>query len=331
MVKSTEQHLKGVDMFKLIMAMSVVAIHIASADCVTGVWPVYVEWFIRLAVPFFFITSGYLIASRLPERAADKKKFLLRRAKKIIRLFVYWIGIYLPISLYVYADNGHSFIHNLTRYIWQLVILGESKYAYPLWYLYSLAIVLAIYALSCNLRKSEYKLFALYALVFVAGWLGDSGLIGNVTAVNLCNWISLLSARTLGGGIYVMIGVIMYKRNLPKDYCWIVCAISVSVALCYFSLPFWELFGGIAVFMVGYRITSLPSLIAKECRYESMWIYYMHMYVIFAMICICRQMSITINIWLGYVMALSIVIMIAICLLRLQDTKSFSWLKCLVS
>lgn len=62
-------HYPGVDLMKYVMALAVIAIH-NSALLKTLDYPEVFAWLIRLTVPFFFIISGFFLASKL-ERVDD--------------------------------------------------------------------------------------------------------------------------------------------------------------------------------------------------------------------------------------------------------------------
>ena len=50
----------GIDIFKFIMAFAVILIHFPPVfDIGHEIYPEVIRWLIRLAVPFFFIVSGY--------------------------------------------------------------------------------------------------------------------------------------------------------------------------------------------------------------------------------------------------------------------------------
>ena len=95
-------HMRAADVIKLIMAFAVVAIHVRAVyGDAHGYSPAF-NWFIELAVPYFFIVSGYLIGNKLDRMATvDEKRAALRsRSGKCLRMFVLWLIIYLPIQIY---------------------------------------------------------------------------------------------------------------------------------------------------------------------------------------------------------------------------------------
>lgn len=109
---SSKQY-NSIDLMKLIMALVVVAIHTEPlVRCENIVVLNLYKAISDVAVPFFFIASGFLVF--------DKVIFCIKRArandfklrKKILKIYFIWTVIYLPITIYDYAMNGGSFIRN---------------------------------------------------------------------------------------------------------------------------------------------------------------------------------------------------------------------------
>lgn len=63
MVSLTQKEYPGIDLLKYIMALAVVTIHIHTLNLDIEP-PVMVTWFIRSAVPFFFVVSGFFIGRK---------------------------------------------------------------------------------------------------------------------------------------------------------------------------------------------------------------------------------------------------------------------------
>lgn len=97
----------GIDLVKFLMALAVVAIHVQAiyvalplriTDFAAQSFSRDFKWFIELAVPFFFMSTGYLLATRRPDASA-----VVRRCIKLARLYGSWLLIYLPLSVTYYV------------------------------------------------------------------------------------------------------------------------------------------------------------------------------------------------------------------------------------
>ena len=277
------RNLDAVDVAKFVMAFAVIAIHAGCAIFSRSSWPDAVEWFIRLAVPFFFITSGYLIARSSATLApAEKCASLRRRSGRVMRLFCIWLLIYLPISAAFYYFFSHYNLQEaVADYAKSVVFGGESPLAWPLWYLYSLSIVLFLCSLACRSNKTQGLLFIFFLAVMLVNSI-DTNLFQQGLGRKALIGFDMLTARTLGGGVYVAAGMLLWRwQRLRGSALAGVLLLGASVGaflLCPVVSP---LLGGCGVFILA-SCTRLPeSAVYQRLRALSMWIYYIHMIVLF--------------------------------------------------
>jgi hypothetical protein len=71
----------------------------------------------------------------------------------------------------------------------------------------------------------------------------------------------------------------------------------LSIVLYYFELPFSQLFGGIAIFIIAMLLPLKASSITNNMRKQSMWIYYLHMYFMFICFETFRIVNIPIHVY----------------------------------
>ncbi|MCH5347151.1 MAG: acyltransferase family protein [Muribaculaceae bacterium] len=318
----------GIDLLKYVMALAVVAIHIMAQNKI--VYPPAVVWFIRLAVPFFFIISGFFIGSKLSrlESAEARRTFLLKRSVHLFKIFILWLIIYLPWSIYYYMYDyeEHSIISFAIVYIKRIVYYGESYYAWPLWYIYSYAFVCLLMGLTMKWRLRIPLLATLFIVAYIAVYLYDNQI--SLGMEKIITNTRLLLGRTLGGGLYMLMGAGLYQL-----YCrgaklgrYILPALALSIILFYFTLPFGELLGGLAFVIIGLFISLQPSSLWLELRWQSMWMYYTHMYVIMIVYVIYPTMMPVAIIAAVYAGS----ILLSYCLNRLQNTPGFNKLGLLI-
>lgn len=154
----------GIDYFRFAAALLVIAIHTSplASLSVTGDF-ILTRTIARIAVPFFFMTSGFFLISRY---AADDSR-LWRFVKKTALIYAAAILIYIPVNIY----NGYFGTDNLLPNIIKDIVFDGTLY--HLWYLPASVIgaVIAWY----SVRKYDYKaaLIATSALYFI-GLFGDS-------------------------------------------------------------------------------------------------------------------------------------------------------------
>jgi hypothetical protein len=269
----------GIDVWKFVMAFAVIAIHSRNQVYTFGQYSDCVDWFISLAVPFFFIVSGFLLAQKLEkfESVSEKRAVLLARSKQMFRLYISWLIVYLPIAIYFATINGTIWYRAIASYIAQALFYGQSSYAWPLWYIYSMTIVCFIlYRFFYKSNKSRIIL----AVTFIgAALVADWDFIPNVPVIGVPN---SLCSRALGGGLPMLAGMVLYKYKCrilkPK---WSLISLIVSVVLFALNLPLHQLFGGIAIFIFAMLIHLNGNALTNIMRKQSMWIYYLHMYFMF--------------------------------------------------
>lgn len=287
--------LKGIDIVKLVMSFAVIAIHAPEylwAD--DRIWPELFEWFIRLAVPFFFITSGYLIELKLESKTTlEQKAYLHKRGCRIFKLWIYWSLIYLPLSVWGCWHDHNTVVQKIMMYFEDLFLCGHSLYAQPLWFLYSMAIIIMIW-MNLNNKKHLISLFIVFAVIQCLSYYG---------VFKFSNLLTKISIWVLGGGLPMIGGALI--RNLIRHFkikshlmfYMALMLIIMSVVMYYFSLPFWTFFGGTSLFLFALIFHPLFDLDYSAIHQCSMWIYYIHMYIIMIAMVVSRYFDLTFNRW----------------------------------
>lgn len=116
----------GIDVFKLIAAVLVVLLHTVETSnyyaCAIK------EVFTRLAVPFFFIASGFFFQKGL-EKAQSKVSYIKKYEKNILKIFFVWaVVMYWPFVVYSYITNnvGESSLRIVGMLIRRIFIIGPA-------------------------------------------------------------------------------------------------------------------------------------------------------------------------------------------------------------
>lgn len=168
----------GIDYFRLIAAFMVIAIHVAPLS----VWNEDIDYLFtyclgRVAVPFFFMTTGYFVLAPYIESDGDfpphKQKWrICRYFMKNTVLYVMASVMYLPLS--VYSQNAPKTVTALLKQI-----LFDGTF-YHLWYFPAAMIgcILLIILCKCSVRAA----IGFSLLAYVIGIFGDSyyGLIEGI-------------------------------------------------------------------------------------------------------------------------------------------------------
>ena len=115
----------GIDYFRLIAALLIVAIHTSPFISFSQIGDfMFTRIIARVAVPFFFMTSGFFLISRYTYNTERLCAFI----KKTILIYGTAILIYIPINIY----NGYFKIDNLLPNIIKDIVFDGTLY--HLWY-----------------------------------------------------------------------------------------------------------------------------------------------------------------------------------------------------
>lgn len=191
----------SIDVLKVVLAFLVIALHIFPVSKLSG-WQGIISYEIangitRIAVPIFFIISGYFLQNKL-----NNTVYLIKYAKRVLLLFVIWQLIYLPDLIRFYNLKWFS----TTQLILKLI------YGYwHLWYL--LASVLGLGMLYVTRNYSIKVKWILILILFVFGYFFQitiqSGFINNRIILNFYeiigttrNFLFLAFPMMLLGNIY---------------------------------------------------------------------------------------------------------------------------------
>lgn len=155
---------RGIDYFRLIAAFLIIAIHTSplSTYSETGDF-ILTRIIARVAVPFFFMTSGFFLISQYLYNDDRLKSFV----KKTALIYGVAIFIYIPLNIY----NGYFKIDNLLPNILKDIFFDGT--IYHLWYLPA-SILGAVIAWFVVKRCGFKKALIITSLLYTVGLFGDS-------------------------------------------------------------------------------------------------------------------------------------------------------------
>ena len=164
----------SIDLMKFICSLLVVLIHCVNAETLNNTTDLinYVirNVIARIAVPLFFISSGFFLY-----RKTTLNEFSLKHTKeyviKLLRFYIIWSLIYLPLSIEKILQNEQGVVHAILEYLRDFVFI--SSYVH-LWYLPAtiFAVLLVSYLIS---KKVDLKRILLISSIFYfIGLFGQS-------------------------------------------------------------------------------------------------------------------------------------------------------------
>lgn len=218
----------GIDDFRFIAALLIIAIHTSPLASFSKIGDfIFTRVIARVAVPFFFMTSGFFLISRYIHH--DKK--LTGFLKKTAYIYGAAILIYLPVNVY----NGYfGMDYLLPNIIKDLVFDGTL---YHLWYLPASMIgaVIAWYLV----KKLDYpKALAVALLLYLIGLFGDSyyGISQELSCLNsFYSLIFQISDYTRNGvffaPVFFLLGGLIADKRSGMTFGKSICGLGISFGL----------------------------------------------------------------------------------------------------
>lgn len=288
----------GIDIVKFVMSFAVIGIHAPEYLWPSDrTYPMMFEWLIRAAVPFFFITSGFLVNHKLNNfNPSEKSRYLIRRAFKIFRIWCCWLLLYLPLTIWGMSHETEMYDTKILYYFKDVFLSGHSLYSQALWFLYSMAFVFLIWGYIMRFKGNigVILLFCIFAIISIIPHFIEEK---NNVLKSLCIWILGGGLPIIGGAIFDL--YIVKLNNLILNFVILTSGI-ISICLFYLGLPLYSFFGGLAFFILSINLKFKPNPIFLNIRKESMWIYFTHMYIVITFMVIINKYDLTYNKWLIY-------------------------------
>lgn len=321
----------SIDFTKFIFAFFVVAIHtkpFINADDVRFLS--FYNTLVGLAVPFFFIASGYLITEN---QRIIKQNTLTKRVNrhlvKLVKYYMIWSFIYLPLAIYGYHVNGDNAIRAVILYVRNLFLQGEHYFSWPLWYL--LSSIYAFLVLYFLLKKKIVSTSALVGIIIFFIFLAN---VTNILVADMHSLSGIVAfaakvlQKTVGTGriftgvYFVLVGVLIarYKEYLSGINSvilvstFVVCFVVVAL----FATPL------VGIVMHGIFFVIIEKATWKRnngvyLRRCSTVIYYIHMLFVFVYtLCVGMEFRYGVS---GFVMTSICAMMVAV-LVNLKKVRN---------
>ena len=280
----------SLDLCKLLMAFCVVAQHtlLFTDSLICNIYYAI----IRMAVPFFFLTSGFLLAQKMePPCTEQESQTMLRKfLAKICKMYFIWSFIYLPLAIYHYVMTDIGVFKSIIRYIRDFVFLGEHWNSWQLWYLLSMIYALFFIIVLSRIKCTRFFIVSVGFLSFLIG-IGLTSLSRYYGDLPECVQVLRQFSRTpIVGGIcravsgmfYLPLGLLLFQAKIKKEIFLLMFFVALSFNVLDGGFIFKEIlriFLSIGFFGMA-KAVSLPDhpgyLFARKM---SIIIYLIHMYV----------------------------------------------------
>ncbi len=209
------------------MAILVVILHVRLFENVSMILDyAFVQGFTRVAVPFFFVSSGFLLFKKLQlENIALKpiRKYCL----KILRIYCVWTLIYIPFIIRDMSKDNEGYMHAALKGIRDLLFVGYAH----LWFLPALIIGVLITAYLLQRKCKINTIVTCGGILYIAA-LGGYSYYGVFTyfcpegslLFTIVHYLSLIIVTPRNGlfmgFLYVALGasIAFHKKIYTKKY-----------------------------------------------------------------------------------------------------------------
>lgn len=219
-----KQVFESLDLFKFIMAVFVVDAHTRPLiKCNNQFVNALNTALIALSVPFFFLASGFLLASKLsyPYKDQNSLKKIKKSLFRTIKMYLFWNIVYLPLTIYDDISRKITFSEAWHDYLQGLFFTGGHTYSFMLWYLLSAIYALAfIYFMLKYTSVTPEHLCLCGTLILIisigldrAAENTGSSLPGMLLIRKVLQY-TILNGRNLAGFFYIPLGMLFAKRTI---------------------------------------------------------------------------------------------------------------------
>ncbi|MBF0012007.1 membrane-bound serine racemase VanT [Enterococcus casseliflavus] len=327
---------QGIEQFRVLLAMMVVAIHCLPLH---RLWPdgdiLITLTLFRIAVPFFFMISGYYVFSDLAtQNSYPARQRVWHFIKKQLQVYLIATLLFLPLAWY----SGMLGLNMpLGTFIQTLLVNGIL---YHLWY-FPAIITGSLLVMGLLVRFSFKQVFFMAIGLYVIGLGGDSwsGLAEHTPITPLYSLIFQLLDGTRNGiffaPLFLLLGVLARrfakKPASPHRYSYLmislICLLLESYLLHHFTTPKHD---SMYVFLPFVLLCLFPiiqqwqaPIIWKQAGRLSLWLYLLHPYTIAVTHFLSQKLPLLQNNLINYIVVLGLTIGLVYGLFALQKLFSF--------
>ncbi|EAC5385861.1 serine racemase, partial [Listeria monocytogenes] len=327
---------QGIEQFRVLLAMMVVAIHCLPLH---HLWPdgdiLITLTLFRIAVPFFFMISGYYVFSDLAtQNSYPARQRVWQFIKKQLQVYLIATLLFLPLAWY----SGMLGLNMpLGTFIQTLLVNGIL---YHLWY-FPAIITGSLLVMGLLTRLSFKQVFFIAVGLYVVGLGGDSwsGLAAQTPITPLYSLIFQLFAGTRNGiffaPLFLLLGVLArrfaQKPASPHHYSYLlislICLLLESYLLHHFTTPKHDSMYVFLPFVLLFLFPIIQQwqapMIWKQAGRLSLWLYLLHPYTIAVTHFLSQKLPLLHNNLINYIAVLGLTIGLIYGLFALQKLFSF--------
>lgn len=297
--KTVRVNYPNLDLMKFFMALFVVEIHTRPLKGFYFAETV-IEGIDVLAVPFFFLASGFLCFRDLNYASfgvaiSAGTERVHNTIIKLLRLYLIWTLLYFPITIFGNVLLGNSFLHASLSFVRGTLFVGENYYSWPLWYLLASIVGFTLVFICVHRggwrfkRIIPFSLFLLllgFGITCVQGWDGAPAYL-SVPIKIYCRVFGSSRNGLFEGFFYIAVGAAFGMKwnqlnRVPLSIEFAVVAVGLAGIFLVSNdahLPFCVI-ASIGLFLLSVRRCSANMNSCAPVRRMSTIIYLVHMYFV---------------------------------------------------
>lgn len=344
----------SIDLAKFFAAILVIMIHVQPFGR-SNSYPIIVlnycvqNWLARIAVPFFFVCSGFLLYKKT-NIASFHVEPTKKKIVQLIRLYLIWTFIYSPLIFRVIMKDPRGILHALLLFIRDFFFTGSFT---QLWYFPAtiFAFILISFLLSKRVPPIIIVLFSLFA--YIVGLLAQSwfGLLLPLKTLSPDLWNLLKTLQKIivttrdgffEGFFFVGLGMLFscYDINISKKkaligfLCSLFLMLVEAIVLKYIN---YVRATDMYLFLVPTAFFGFCFVLKTQLPYNSIFlvlrrisslVFYLHPWVTVFVSIGLKQINATLaNSPLLFVLTTIITIIVSFVVTRMSKYRHFQWLK----
>lgn len=266
------------------MALIVVAIHTNPQSCIQidNLRNLLVSFY-SFAVPFFFITSGFLLWNKVADGCLNDKLSRIRVwMKKTLRLYIVWTIIYLPFTIYGFCLDGTGILKSSVIFLRNTLLIGQNYWSWPLWYLLGMIVAGCMVWLMVKLGWKSKYMYVVAVVLAILGCLLDECHARGWFNVVVNPYFKLFETTRNGffqGFPYIMIGITIATEGVLKSKKLLSFILLLSFLAHMSGLRFATFVMTYALFslVIQFDLKDCADNLYRNCRFTSTIVYFVHM------------------------------------------------------
>ncbi len=209
---------KSLDLAKFICAILIIILHTAPFSSYSKVLSFGIRNIVTVfAVPFFFVTSGFLCFRKVEslKDTKDKNRYVFSYLKRLFVMYLIWSAVYFVFVVIKWTRKEFSIL-SVLEYIKDFFFEGSYS---TIWFLPALlTAVLVVYLLSKKLNYKKIFIISCFIYVFTLGGSSYYGLVSKIPFIKQIYDVYYSFFDTIKNGvcfglIFVSMGAMISVRS----------------------------------------------------------------------------------------------------------------------